>query len=82
MTRRHIIGGCLCGLLCGSMAAAMDPPVSDAQRAYEARRAHARELIQQRAMAESRARQARMESRKRAGVPLLRPTISASGRLR
>jgi hypothetical protein len=82
MARWHIFAGCLCGMLCGNMVAAMDPPISDAQRAYEAQRAHARELIQKRAASESRARQARMESRKRAGVSLLRPAVPVSGRMR
>jgi hypothetical protein len=62
-------------MLWAGAASAIDPiiPASDAQRAYEDQRARARVLIQQRAAREARARQARIESRRRAGISLLRP---------
>ncbi len=75
MVRICLLAGYCCALLLANRAAALEPapPSAEAVREYELQRLNARQLIQQRAINLSRARIARMEARKRAGISLQRP---------
>lgn len=75
MVRFRLLAGCWCGMFLVNVVAAMEPvtPPTDAVRAYEEQRSHARQMIQQRAAKEQRDRVVRIEARKRAGISLQRP---------
>lgn len=73
MARQAMIMTWLLGVMAGALLAADRSHTGDVQQHNEAQQARARELIQRRAAKESRDRQARIESRKRAGISLLRP---------
>lgn len=76
MARWWMLSACLGALSWGGALAAAEPstrPPTEAQRAYEAQRTRARELIHQRAAQAARERRERIAARRRAGISLSRP---------